>query len=49
VPLRASACTIGVPLPSASVAHGCAFNIASKGIADPTGVIETVDLLAGAE
>ena len=47
-PLRASAMTIGVPVLFASVAHGCAFDIAGKGVADPTGVIETVELLAGA-
>ncbi|HUN51648.1 MAG TPA: 4-hydroxythreonine-4-phosphate dehydrogenase PdxA [Candidatus Sulfotelmatobacter sp.] len=47
-PLRASALTIGVPLLFASVAHGSAFDIAGKGIADPTGVIETLELLAGA-
>jgi len=46
-PLRASAMTIGVPVLFASVAHGCAFDIAGKGTADPTGVIETVGLLAG--
>jgi 4-hydroxy-L-threonine phosphate dehydrogenase PdxA len=46
-PLRASAMTIGVPLLFASVAHGCAFDIAGKGLADPTGLIETVELLAG--
>jgi 4-hydroxy-L-threonine phosphate dehydrogenase PdxA len=46
-PLRASAMTIGVPVLFASVAHGCAFDIAGKGIADTTGVIETVDLLSG--
>jgi 4-hydroxy-L-threonine phosphate dehydrogenase PdxA len=47
-PLRASAMTIGVPVLFASVAHGCAFDIAGKGVADPIGVIETVELLAGA-
>jgi len=36
-----------VPVLFASVAHGCAFDIAGKGVADPTGVIETVELLAG--
>jgi 4-hydroxy-L-threonine phosphate dehydrogenase PdxA len=46
-PLRASAMTIGVPILFASVAHGCAFDIAGKGVADPTGVIETIELLAG--
>jgi 4-hydroxy-L-threonine phosphate dehydrogenase PdxA len=47
-PLRASAMTIGVPVLFASVAHGCAYDIAGKGVADPTGVIETIELLAGA-
>jgi 4-hydroxy-L-threonine phosphate dehydrogenase PdxA len=46
-PLRASAMTIGVPILFASVAHGCAFDIAGKGVADPTGVIETIEMLAG--
>ena len=48
-PLRASAMTIGVPVLFASVAHGCAFDIAGKGVADPTGAFETVELLAGAQ
>jgi len=47
-PLRASALTIGVPILFASVAHGCAFDIAGKSVADPTGVVETLELLAGA-
>lgn len=47
-PLRASALTIGVPVLFASVAHGCAFDIAGQGAADETGVIETLELLAGA-
>jgi 4-hydroxy-L-threonine phosphate dehydrogenase PdxA len=46
-PLRASALVIGVPVLFASVAHGCAFDIAGKGVADPTGIIETVELVAG--
>lgn len=46
-PLRASAMTIGVPILFASVAHGCAFDIAGKGVADATGVIETLEMLAG--
>ena len=46
-PLRASAMTIGVPILFASVAHGCAFDIAGKGVADATGVSETIDLLRG--
>src|SRR5476651_1612921 len=47
-PQRASAMTIGVPITFASVAHGCAFDIAGKGVADPTGVIETIEMIAGA-
>ncbi|WIM14468.1 4-hydroxythreonine-4-phosphate dehydrogenase PdxA [Enhydrobacter sp.] len=46
-PLRASALAIGTPVLFASVAHGCAFDIAGQGVADPTGVIETVTMLAG--
>ncbi len=46
-PLRASALTIGTPILFASVAHGCAFDIAGKGVADATGVIETAELLSG--
>lgn len=46
-PLRASAMTIGVPILFASVAHGCAFDIAGKGVADATGVSETISLLGG--
>jgi 4-hydroxy-L-threonine phosphate dehydrogenase PdxA len=47
-PLRASALILGVPVLFASVAHGCAFDIAGKNVADATGVIETLELLAGA-
>ncbi len=47
-PLRASAMTIGVPVLFASVAHGCAFDIAGKGVADATGVVETLDMLGAA-
>ncbi|MBM3647031.1 MAG: terephthalate dihydrodiol dehydrogenase [Alphaproteobacteria bacterium] len=46
-PLRASALLLGLPVLFSSVAHGCAFDIAGKGVADATGVIETVELLAG--
>jgi 4-hydroxy-L-threonine phosphate dehydrogenase PdxA len=46
-PLRASALLLGLPVLFASVAHGCAFDIAGKGVADPTGVIETIELLTG--
>jgi 4-hydroxy-L-threonine phosphate dehydrogenase PdxA len=41
--------TIGVPVLVASESHGCAFDIGGKGVADPTGVIETVELLAVAQ
>ena len=37
-----------LPVLFAALAHGCAFDIAGKSIADPTGVIETIELLAGA-
>ena len=46
-PLRASALILGVPVLFASVAHGCAFDIAGKGVADPTGVLEALNLLVG--
>jgi 4-hydroxy-L-threonine phosphate dehydrogenase PdxA len=46
-PLRASALVLGLPVLFASVAHGCAFDIAGKGVADATGVRETLELLAG--
>ncbi len=46
-PLRASALILGVPVLFASVAHGCAFDIAGRGLADATGVIETLALLTG--
>ena len=46
-PLRASALTIGTPILFASVAHGCAFDIAGQGVADDTGMVETVEMLTG--
>jgi 4-hydroxy-L-threonine phosphate dehydrogenase PdxA len=46
-PLRASALTIGTPIVFASVAHGCAYDIAGKGVADETGMVETVEMLTG--
>jgi 4-hydroxy-L-threonine phosphate dehydrogenase PdxA len=48
-PLRASALILGVPVLFASVAHGCAFDIAGKNVADATGVIETLELLGGTQ
>lgn len=47
-PLRASALTIGTPVVFSSVGHGCAYDIAGKGVADPAALIETLSLLAGA-
>lgn len=46
-PRRASALLVGLPILFASVAHGCAFDIAGQGVADATGVVETIELLAG--
>ena len=46
-PLRASALSIGAPVLFSSVGHGCAYDIAGKGIADPTSVLDTLALMAG--
>jgi 4-hydroxy-L-threonine phosphate dehydrogenase PdxA len=45
-PRRASALAIGTPVLFSSVGHGCAFDIAGKGVADHTSVTETLALLA---
>lgn len=45
-PLRATSLTLGTPLVFASVAHGCAHDIAGRGIADPTALRQAVSLLA---
>jgi 4-hydroxy-L-threonine phosphate dehydrogenase PdxA len=47
-PLRSSALSIGTPILFSSVGHGCAYDIAGKGVADPASVVETLTLLAGA-
>jgi 4-hydroxy-L-threonine phosphate dehydrogenase PdxA len=47
-PLRSSALSIGTPVLFSSVGHGCAHDIAGKGLADPVSVIETFALLGGA-
>jgi 4-hydroxy-L-threonine phosphate dehydrogenase PdxA len=47
-PLRSSALSIGTPVLFSSVGHGCAYDIAGKGIADPASVLETLKLLGGA-
>jgi len=46
-PRRASALSIGTPVLFSSVAHGCAYDIAGQGVADPTSVLETLELLSG--
>lgn len=46
-PLRSSALAAGAPVLFSSVGHGCAFDIAGKGVADSTAVEETIRLLAG--
>jgi len=47
-PLRSSALSIGTPVLFSSVGHGCAHDIAGKGVADPVSVVETFALLGGA-
>lgn len=37
---------VGLPLVRTSVAHGTAYDIAGKGIADPTSMIEAVRVAA---
>jgi 4-hydroxythreonine-4-phosphate dehydrogenase len=44
---RAAAFAIGSPILFSSVAHGCAFDIAGKGVASPAGLIEAIVRLAG--
>jgi 4-hydroxy-L-threonine phosphate dehydrogenase PdxA len=45
-PLEASALSIEAPVLFSSVAHGCAYDVAGRGIADSTGVEETLQLMA---
>lgn len=47
-PLWSSAMAIGADLQFSSVGHGSAFDIAGKGLADPTSVIQTIELLHSA-
>jgi 4-hydroxy-L-threonine phosphate dehydrogenase PdxA len=47
-PLWSSALAIGSGLLFSSVGHGSAFDIAGKGVADPTSVIQTIELLHSA-
>jgi len=43
---RTSGVPIGVPVNFATVGHGCALDIAWKGVADPTSLIETIKLVS---
>lgn len=45
-PAGAAALSLGLPVSQASVAHGCAFDIAGRGIASPAAMIEAWKLLA---
>lgn len=45
-PRRASAMAIGTPVLFSSVGHGCAYDIAGKGVAEHVSVTETLALLA---
>lgn len=47
-PRRASAMAIGTPVLFSSVGHGCAYDIAGKGVAEHVSVMETLALLASA-
>jgi 4-hydroxy-L-threonine phosphate dehydrogenase PdxA len=48
-PLQASALSVGAGILFSSVGHGCAFDIAGRGVADPGATIRTVRLFAGLE
>lgn len=48
-PLRSSALSIGTPVLFSSVGHGCAYDIAGKGVAEPASVSETLALLGTAQ
>lgn len=45
-PRQASALAIGTPVVFSSVGHGCAYDIAGKGIAEPLSVEKTLAILA---
>ena len=45
-PQGAAALTIGTPILFSSVAHGCAYDIAGKGVANPQAMIEAIARLA---
>jgi 4-hydroxy-L-threonine phosphate dehydrogenase PdxA len=46
-PLTASAMSVGSGIVFSSVGHGCAFDIAGRGVADPKAALRTVRMLAG--
>jgi 4-hydroxy-L-threonine phosphate dehydrogenase PdxA len=46
-PMTASALSVGAGVVFSSVGHGCAFDIAGRGMADPKAVLRTVRMLAG--
>jgi 4-hydroxy-L-threonine phosphate dehydrogenase PdxA len=46
-PLTASAMSVGAGIVFSSVGHGCAFDIAGLGVADPKAALRTVRMLAG--
>lgn len=46
-PAGAAAVSLGLPVRQASVAHGCAFDIAGRGVASPAAMIEAWKQLAG--
>ncbi|MDB5772096.1 MAG: terephthalate dihydrodiol dehydrogenase [Burkholderia sp.] len=48
-PLTASALSVGSGIVFSSVGHGCAYDIADKGVADPKATIRTVRMLAAIE
>ncbi|MDB5727096.1 MAG: terephthalate dihydrodiol dehydrogenase [Noviherbaspirillum sp.] len=45
-PLDASALSIGSGIVFSSVGHGCAFDIAGRGVADPKAILRTIRMLA---
>ncbi|MFM7532824.1 MAG: 4-hydroxythreonine-4-phosphate dehydrogenase PdxA, partial [Rubrivivax sp.] len=45
-PAGAATLSLGLPVRQASVAHGCAFDIAGRGVASPAAMIEAWKLLA---
>jgi 4-hydroxy-L-threonine phosphate dehydrogenase PdxA len=46
-PLDASALSIGSGIVFSSVGHGCAYDIAGRGVADPKATLRTIRMLAG--